>query len=289
MDNYGYDQLNARILITGANGYIGRHLIAKYKEKKFLKISKKYNKDFIKCDLTSKNDILNLIQSYNITKIINLASFVPKNFKQYQSDKNNINELIIYNIIELFKCELVHISSLAIYEGLNSPIIDEASKVVKLYSNYSLSKYNSEHIILNKYNYPYLIMRIPGIFGGDRKSGLIYNAIKKNLSGKKIKIKSLVNNWSAMYIDDLLEILYQSKIKSIKDKKIINVNYQKQLSMYEIINIISKNIIKEETYSKINKNLVNYKTNNFLNVFNYPKNTLEQSLIKYIKKLKNVK
>lgn len=288
MDNDGYDQLNLGTLITGANGYIGRHLLTKYKKKEFIGISKQSSKDMIKCDLTSRNDIINLIQSYNITKIINLAAFVPKNIKEYQSDKNKINDLIIYNIIELFKCELVHVSSLAIYEGINSPIIDETTKVEKLHSNYSLSKYNSENIIRNKYKYPYQILRIPGIFGGDRKSGLIYNAIKKNLSGKKIEIKSLVNNWSTMYIEDLLEILYQSKNQSIKENKIVNVNYEKQLSIYEIINIISKTIINQETFSKINKHKVSYKTNNFFNVFNHPKNTLEQSLLKYIKKLKNV-
>lgn len=281
--------MNSKTLITGANGYIGKHFLKKFQKNQFLKISRKSGKDLIKCDLTSKNDILNLIQSYKITKVINLASFVPKKKEQYYSEENKINDIITYNIVNIFNCELIHLSTLAIFEGTSTPIIDENTKIKKIYSNYSLSKYNSENIIINNYSHPYFILRIPGIFGGDRKSGLIYNAIKNNLSGKKSKVESIVKNWSSMYIDDFLEILNQSNNMTLKDRMIINVNYEKQLSIYEILNIISKSIIKKEVYPKINKNIVKYKTNNFLKIFNYPKNTLEQSLVKYIEKLKNVK
>ena len=289
MDKNGYDQLISKTLITGANGYIGKHFLTKFNENQFLKISRKSSEGFIKCDLSSKNDVLNLIESFKITKIINLASFVPKNKDQYHSEENKINDLITSNIVKFFNCKLIHISTLAIYEHTNSLIIDESTNIKEIFSKYSQSKYNSENIIINNYSHPYLILRIPGIFGGDRRSGLIYNAIKNNLLGKKIKVEFILKNWSSMYIDDFLEILNQSNNIQLKDSKIINVNYEKQFSIYEILNIISKSIIKKETYSKKDKNIVKFKTNNFLKFFDYPKNTLEQSLLKYIEKLKNVK
>lgn len=278
--------MNEKILITGASGYIGKLLISKYNYKDTIATSTKFSQNTIQCDFTNENEVKNLSKYINISKIINLASFVPKNNNDYFSQNNEINELITWNIVKYFKCSLIHISTLAVYENTSHKIINENTKIAYPLSNYGLSKYNSEQIIINNYKSPYIILRIPGIFGGDRKNGLIYNAIKANMNNKILNLNVSTKNWSTMYINDLLEILNQSKIIKINKDKIINVNYKYQMSASEVIKFISNYFLKKENLKKINRKTVIFDTKIFFRNYKFQNKNLENGIINYIESLR---
>ena len=153
MDNLGNGYLSKKILITGASGYIGNN---------FLK----------------ENYYKNLVDSYEISKIINLAGFVPKKKQEYNSIENCKNEVICKNIIKFFNCDFFHFSTQAVYENNLESKITEDSIIIEPTSRYAISKFKSEIDIMNNYNGKFAILRIPGIFGGSRKNGIIYEFIK---------------------------------------------------------------------------------------------------------------
>ena len=279
--------MNQKILITGATGYIGKHLLSKFKFKNSIIVSRKSNRNTIQCDLSNYTEVKNLTQSFNISKVINLASFVPKKNDEYFSKKCDINELIVNNIIKNFKCDLIHISSLAIYENSLSKFINEKTKIYHPLSNYSLSKYNSEKLVINNYKYPFLILRIPGIFGGDRKSGLIYKLIVAKKNKQKFNYNLPSKNWTIMYLFDLLEILNQSIKIKIKKNNIINVNYKHQLTPVEIINFILQEVDYTKSFNVTDKNKFLYATDNFFKYFKNNNISLKRSIIEYINIIKN--
>ncbi len=249
MDFLGYGYLSKSILLTGSNGYLGSNFLKFNSSKDIIKISQKQNNNnFIKCDLTSLSDVKNLYESFNFSKIINLAGFVPKNTEDYNSDRAIINELIVKNISSFFKCDLFHFSTQAVYENNVISAISENNKINLPTTKYSINKLKSEQHIKKEYNGNYYIIRIPGIFGADRKNGVIYNFIKylKKSQVKKFRINT-PKIWSTMYYKDinlLLDKLLKIKIKNSLE---INYNYDYQPNLHSVINYIY-NYYKNKDY-----------------------------------------
>ena len=282
--------MSEKILITGAAGYLGMEIHQDLRSSNIIKISRLKKKGFTKCDLLNKQDISNLSSNYNIKKIINLAGFVPKKSEDFDNDTNLVNEEITQNLALKFKCDLYHFSTLAIYEKNKNSIIFENNKIEKPISKYSISKLNSEKIIKSKYQGNYMILRIPGIFGGTRKDGLIYNFITKILDEKnkdfQIKIPTI---WSAMYIEEIKDLIKNLRTAYLDKKIIINYNYTEQMNISEVINYIYFVI-----YKKKYKNF-NIKNNFYINqqrrkdFFGELNASLKERLNQYINILKNVK
>jgi len=287
----GYDKLNnKKILITGSSGYIGKNLINYLKKEKenYIFLSKSFVKNCIECDLSNQNDVLNLSTSYEFERIINLAGYVPKKPFQYQSDTNDINILISENISLYFDSPLIHVSSLSIYEKHNSEIIDETQKINIPISKYAYSKYKSELILKNKYKNILIFLRIPGIFGGIRTDGVVYNSIKSFINNERFYLKSTPKIWSTMYIDDCVLAL----IKLLKNKLIrnlqINYNYEFQFSINQVLVYLSR-LINNKLYldNKNNSDKKSFKLDVAKSIIGLPKNTIENRLKEYTEILMN--
>lgn len=281
--------MSSKILLTGGGGYLGSHFLENSSDKDIITISSKNRKNFIKCDLINNEDVKNLSSSYNFTKIINLAGFVPKSSVEYNFEINDINKIITENIISNFQCNLFHFSTQAIYENNKNKIIKENTKIIKPSSKYSISKLICEKHIIKKYNGKYIIIRLPGVFGGLRNNGIIYNYIthilknnSKNFKFDKPKI------WSTIYYKDIIHLL--SKIIKIKIKRnnTINYNYYNQPSLDEVINHISEKILKKKYSINSKKNDFYFLQDNRINTLGKINYSLNKRLNEYIRYL-NVK
>ena len=158
------------ILVTGAAGYIGSHLIyelqKKYKilgidnfsnsSKKCINTLKKYdlkkNFEFYKIDCRRYQHIEKLLKKKKIKIIIHCASLKNVNESMYKKKiyiKNN--EQSLKNIIKLMKSyyckQLIHCSTAALYSSHNKMPLDEMAKC-KPTSIYALTKLNNEKYIL---------------------------------------------------------------------------------------------------------------------------------------------
>ena len=97
-------------------------------------------------------------------------------------------------------------------------------------------------------------LRIPGIFGKERKTGLIYKTINALKNKKNPNINLFTNNWSAMHIDHLTELIVNIiETKKIHKSKIVNISYKNQISIPIAINLISKLFKKNLKIKQSNK------------------------------------
>ena len=123
---------------------------------------------------------------------------------------------------------VIYVSSMTVYSKDNSlPVIEDALCVPPHF--YGFTKLLGEQVV--RYygdcrNVNYLILRLPGLYGGDRKDGYIYNTIVKAFKSKDVIIKTdgLVY-WQAISVDevDRALVLVFKNIQSNKMKNTFNI------------------------------------------------------------------
>lgn len=234
MVNMGYDLNN--ILITGASGYIGNYFYENLKKKyNCIPLSKSKKKVFININLLDNRKLKTLSKKISPTLIIHFANKLP--------NTNNFNEnyQMTKNILNTFNCPIIFISSMTVYNSLKKTNLNEKLKIRlnKKKDKYAYYKFKTERLISKRKINGDISIRIPGVFGGERKSGLIYGLI--NSLKKKIffKVEPFDGNWSAIHIHHLYKLI----LKLIETKnnykiKIINIAYNNLISIPLAIKII---------------------------------------------------
>ena len=108
--------------------------------------------------------------------------------------------------------KVIYISSMTVYSSKNKSPVGEDMSLAPL-STYGLSKKVAEDLIrFSSHNslISSIILRLPGIYGGNRQEGFIYNTINKIRRGEKVQINTArLGYWEAIHIDDLIETLIQ--------------------------------------------------------------------------------
>lgn len=194
--------MSVKLLITGSNGYIGKHLINFLRKKKIDvygcdKIGTKTSR-FVKSDFSS-NKVINFIKLNKINYIIHLAAITTIN-----DDKNNIIKCHNNNFIKSKKFikkldtqkinikKFIFSSSAAVYGISKNKKIKESHKPRPI-SAYGKSKYLFENFLKkNKFHNldNILVLRFFNVVGGNllllKNKKTLFN--KLNQANKKNKI-----------------------------------------------------------------------------------------------------
>ncbi len=286
------NHLKKKIIITGANGYLGSKL-TKYFSNLNYKILCTYNKNINK-KIKKKNVKylkLNLLKKIsknkikeNFDAILHFAG--PKNFRSYVNEKKNKNEIlegkiIDRNIIQFCikkKIKLfIYASSSAVYdlkEGVKKNKSSFKEENVKKNTSfdgaYGFAKKSTENYLkkINSKNFRYISCRIFSIYGKDTRT--IINDWKRKINrGKKIQIwgNNIIRSW--LHLDDFLRAI-DCILNKNKKYKIINIGSNEITSLEEIALIIKKKLQKkkiniEKIYSKYPGPKVRYANQNKLN------------------------
>lgn len=211
------------VLITGANGFIGKNLISVLEENKAYKIIK----------FTRDHGITNLENKIkNAEFIIHLAGINrAKNKKLFWEVNNDLTE-IICNLLKKYSIQI--------------PILFSSSVQVQLNNEYGLTKLSAEEHLkeLNNTNSnPILIYRLPGIFGKWCKPN--YNSvvatfcykIANNLEPKLIDKNKEI---TLAYIDDLIKSFIQNLNKNYSGINYLDINQKYNITISDLAKTIRK-------------------------------------------------
>ena len=232
-----------KILITGASGFIGSHLVRK--------ISKKH--DVVAISRNKPSKLIHKIENItflNINLIEEIKVFFDCDYiihaasinDDYMSSKKvnfNDNLIIIKNLLNWAKKNNVmyflNLSSISIYGDCNDNEISEHSQPINP-NAYGQSKINVENI-LEEYtasnNFRATSIRLSGVVGLNAKNTFIPRLVDSVINKKEINIYSksaLFNNIT--YIDNIVD--YAIKFPSYSFKK------------YNFFNVASSNPIQLE-------------------------------------------
>ena len=145
------EQVNKKVLITGANGFIGGALMRYYQNQgqDVIGVDLVGNgKDIIEGDISQPDTISSLLQGSDV--VIHTAALVSNAMKD--SDMWRVNVLATRNLIEAAKKHkvrrFVQISSIVAYGNSAEGELDESQPVHADGGSYVLTKLASEHVVL---------------------------------------------------------------------------------------------------------------------------------------------
>lgn len=260
------------ILVTGASGFLGRHLCDYYEGlgNNVIKLSSKV------VDLTDQSSLKN-IPNIDYDQIFHLAAWTRagKFCSIYQGDQWVINQQINTNILNWWKINCPKAKLIAF--GTSASYSENFQMKEENYMNglphekyYSYAMSKRMLLVgletLNKQfgmNYLYLIPSTiygPNYHTDGREFHFIYDIIRKILDHKYHK-KDIVL-WGdgsqvreLIYVDDFIKILYELNNKI--SNEIINISSGKFASIAEFAKICCD-------IEKINQNKINYNVNEFV-------------------------
>tara|TARA_Y100000590_G_scaffold275606_1_gene309462 strand:- start:48 stop:1052 length:1005 start_codon:yes stop_codon:yes gene_type:complete len=267
-----------KILVTGAGGFIGSHLVEELLKKKkkvraFLKYSsssdlgwlkgiKNKNLEIMYGDISDYDSVVSACSNINL--IFNLAALisVPYSFKNPESFiQTNVNGLInILRAQKLYKNKIkkiIQISSSEVYGNSINASIKELSENLKLKSEspYAASKIASDHLAITSYKshgVPIIVARPFNTFGPRQSLRAVIPTIISQLinsNHKKIKIGNIHSSRDFVYVKDTVNGLIKLSNSKKAIGQVVNISTNNSYSIKNIIEMLIK-------YTKSNPQLI---------------------------------
>ena len=231
-----------RFLVTGAQGILGSQVVTqlKYNGVEVIASGRRIAPDIHCCDLTDLVAVKTMIAAVRPDRIIHCAAHVPQSSVDYSNDKNaNENLSMLANLLLVSNCPIVFISSMTVYgTNLDRPVREEDAGQPQ--SAYGVSKWQAE-LLLQTHHYSSLAIRIPGLFGSARRSGLIYNVLYAYQ--QRMALPKLPNSpvlWSAMHFNDAAAGVAKLALGTIAGHQAINFGYRGKLGINYFLMIASQ-------------------------------------------------
>ena len=232
------------ILITGANGCIGTHLVKRLVNTDNLKdIPKTGNISFLNLDITNSKELLQL---ENIDIIIHLAAKVHE---KAQSEKEKeefylVNTKATENLYKLgLKNNIDHFifsSTIAVYGSETKSKVSETSEINPK-TAYAKSKYQAEKVglgLYQHYDFPITTLRLATVYG-EFDRGNYKSLIDFSKKGIVPFIGGGDAHKAVVYVKDVVNLI----IKIIKNNKTYGETYivaEDNYKYKELISIIEK-------------------------------------------------
>ena len=232
----------SRILVTGASGFIGKALVARFENKSLDVISM----NSINGDIADSKTLMKY-SDVDIGRVFHLAAktFVPDSWDDPQGFYRT-NVFGTANVLEFCKVRNIPLTFVSAYiygQPDTLPITEDSS--IRPNNPYALSKCLAEEICKfygDVYRLPVVVIRPFNIYGiGQNEKFLIPSIIKQALSSQTIVVRDLEPKRDFIYVDDVIDALMIT-LNWIQGYHVYNVGSGHSLSVKEVIDVIQKTV-----------------------------------------------
>ena len=266
-----------KVLVTGAAGFIGSHLVEKLLEKKFkVKALVRYNSTsninwlnqityknqnlkIIFGDITDPDSIEEAVSGCDA--VINLAAMisVPYSFKNPQSfiDTNIYGTYMVCKYaVDTNVKHLLYTSSVAVYGSANGNVLTEKN-IIKPDSIYGISKYSGEmyiRLLTKNSNTKHTIFRVFNTYGpGENlnynKKGMVSIYASYLWKNEPIKVKGSIERYRDFtFIDDSIDGLVTALFNSASFDEIFNLTSGEKVIIKDLIELMKITAGKNNNY-----------------------------------------
>ena len=216
------------ILLTGAAGYLGRHVLAKLNARRIpcapTSLGGRIGES---CDLTDIEAVRSLLDRIRPSVVIHCAALVPKSVPAYDDISTaEFSVAMLKNVAENARCRVVLASSMTVYAGATEFPVDEEG-VEAPAAGYARGKWMAEQALFGRDSPGDVALRLPGLFGPPRRSGLLYNAAKAFMTRGNFELTTPAELWAAMAVEDAAEYLVRAAVMpSDSPPQAVNVGYE---------------------------------------------------------------
>ncbi len=250
-----------KVLVTGANGFIGSHITRKLLNEGYdVGIIKREQSDLWRikdildqlttynADLSNTDNVMEVIADFKPNNILHLATYYAVQHQPQEIQLiTNTNVTGTLNLLEASKENSVNLfvntSSCFVYEESNYKISEENN--LRPLNLYALSKINSEEACTfysNNYGLKTVTFRIFPPYGpADHQRRLIPFVINNILNDEKLEMTSGKQKWDFIYVEDIADAYIKVIQNSgqIKNHDIFNLGTGQAFSIREVVSILN--------------------------------------------------
>jgi UDP-glucuronate 4-epimerase len=218
--------MRSRILITGANGYLGSACVSKlarvttnevvavwHAKRDRLMEGQPSHVHYVLCDLTNRSDVEHLFRELEIDTVVHTAALLPESSSEYFHRATLSNIVATENLVDCaatFGCtRFVYCSSISIYG--DTPLPDggwKESQPVKPSSVYGWSKYTGEECVRIRSaegGLSAVSLRLAGIHGPGRETGIVFHAMRAALANQPIELTAGETPFQFLFVGDAVQ------------------------------------------------------------------------------------
>ncbi len=252
-----FDIIKRRLLVVGANGMLGQRVIEFYSPLNDVEILASSIEDkplldhiqYIKGDITVRNDIKKVVYDFCPDFIINAAAFTNVDLSETERElawKINVKGVeYLAESARVIDAHLIHISTDYIFDGKNGPYLEnDIPNPLGYYARTKLAGENAIKISGAKYS----IIRTNVLYGIAKfgRPDFVKWVVDSLRSKKQIRIVTdQINN--PTFIDDVVQAI--NKIIELRKEGIYNIGGAEFISRYDFT-------LKIAEYFNLDKNLI---------------------------------
>jgi nucleoside-diphosphate-sugar epimerase len=221
------------VLLTGASGYLGRHVLARMHTDHIPCVPTSLGGAVGEpCDLLDVASVRVLLDRTRPSVVIHCAAVVPKSMSDY-SDTQAAGASVgmLRSLADNTSAPIVLASSMTVYGTAPECPVDEESPLQPA-SEYARGKWAAEQLLFQRRGQGDVILRLPGLFGLPRRTGVLYNAAKAFLTLGHFEPAPSIEPWAAITAQDGAEYLVRAATaRSDRPPQAMNVGYEGEFSV----------------------------------------------------------
>lgn len=226
------------ILLTGAAGYLGRSVLVAL-ERAGLQVvpTSRDGSRGARCDLTDAAQIAAVLKQIAPAVVVHCAALVPKTPAEYEDSRvAEANLAMVRNVAAVCAGRIVLISSMTVYSTPDEGVARDDATLQPPAAAYARSKWLAEQLLMSRGGPGDVALRLPGLFGGTRRSGLLYNAARSFLRSGSFELASVAYPWAAIAVEDASHYVVCAAQTGGNDRpQALNVGYPGQFSVVSAV------------------------------------------------------
>ena len=230
------------LLITGATGYLGRTVAERLRGHGWPVALTSYSGALgTRCDLTDPQAVRELCAQTAPSAVIHCAAMVPKCAGDYADERAAGRSVaMVASLSAHALCPIVLASSMTIY-GTAPRCPAREGRDDDPASAYAWGKKAAEGELLARERAGDVAVRLPGLFGLPRRSGVIYQATRTFLSRGTFQLTTSDGPWAAMTVTDAAECLVRAATRpTTVTGMVMNAGYRGDFSLEQAVTEIAE-------------------------------------------------
>ncbi len=219
--------MTVRLLVTGANGFLGARLIEQLIARGEVTITATYrrgkdrlpppvdgNPVYLRCDLADGAEVVRLFAARPVSAVIHTAAALPgrdvEDLRAALRDNVAAQTNLVHQALAQRCRRFIYCSTISVYEGTASEG-DGFSEgdAVHPSSVYGHSKYAAEQVLAlalgNQTSMTGASLRLAGVHGPGRDSGVVHRMLRAALDGRPLVVEEPRSRFRTLFVDDAVE------------------------------------------------------------------------------------